>query len=1611
MATAAEQGSLRQIAPLNLQGNVWANWCQWKRDFEIYRCALGLDEKSEKRNVYTMLHCMGPECKLIYESFNFDVEEENEAEEEEEAERNRGEEFETVKQYFDEYFKQKKRVRQVRKEFNRMRQREDESVLTYINRLKVKVKECEYDNPDDMVLDRICDGVKNIKIEEKLCELDYGDDELSLEKAVEVCRRLEMTQEQMERKDSSSREKDSSSRDAFPVSATRGPSASIRGSRGYMSRGPRFKYSNRANSSSCDYCGLNHGPQARCPAYGTECSKCKKLNHWARCCHANDRRYGNAQNRQYRNNQRGPPTQNRQYRNDSRGHSVQNRQYGNFRRGQSSGQFRKYNAYTADEEMVMNEPVEYDTSMEQSEFFVYSTQVVSLESMADSRDGQSAYVHAAQRDNMNSDRWSVNMCVNDNTDVTFKIDTQAQCNIVSLNILKQIVANSNVDIPLRPSEVRIRALGGTMIQPVGETVLQCKYRDNVENLKFQVLDRNVPTLLGDIDSVKMGLIARIHCVVENHYESDKVQCIVGDKQVTTGDNTQDEFQNLCSVKQENSQDELQNLGSVKQDNSQDELQNLSSVKQSRCSQDELQNMSSVRQRVYSQNIPQKQYMTCDDALTDYADVFQEFDGSSVPYEDIELEIDETVEPVIHPPRKVPVAIYDLTRNHLMTMKTKSIIDNVRKHTPWVNSMLTITTRREDGSIKVRTCIDPKDLNRALKRSHFPMNTLEDVTTRTKDSKVYGKFDASEGFFQMRLSERSSYLTTFNTPWGRFRYLRLPMGLKTSPELFQRAMMDLFGDLPGVEIVMDDLLVHAPDMSTFIQRMVAVLDRCRQYNLKLNKKKTVVGVEEIDWVGHTLSKEGVKISRQKVKAILDMPPPVSTDQVHRFLALLTYLHKFIPNMSQLTAPLRELLKKDVDFYWDKPQQDCFIACKRVLTQAPVLRYYSVKEPVLMSCDASSKGLGAVIIQGGQPVGYASKALTETEQRYAQIEKEALAIVFGCTRFHMMTYGRDKITVETDHKPLVNIWNKPLNKAPMRLQKMLLQLQPYSIELVYRKGKDIPVPDALSRLYLPEEGEKLVDDEVMVSVVDTNFSHDRQAELRCETAEDTTLQMLSNTVRNGWPEERRRLPNELKPYWEFREEISVTDGIVYRGDRVVIPEKMRQRMLDLVHQAHLGIVKSKQKANDVIYWPNINKQIKDLVSKCETCQSRRNKQQKEPLKPTEIPDRPWSKIAADLFELDQQMFQIVVDYYSNFFEVSQVKDSKAATVIAMLKDCMARYGIPEELVTDGARYYDCHEFQSFASKWGFKHTFTDPYHSQSNGLVENAVKICKQLFKKAAASNSDPYLALLDNRNVPRDELIGSPSQRLMGRRTRTLLPTADSKLMPKTIEPQVVKSQLQKYRDTQKHYYDRTAKELQPLKIGESVRIQTDHGWQPAKVVDIGPEPRSYKVVNSQNREYRRNRKFLLKTAEEHSIPDRQAPNRQRNREPVVPPSVGVTAGMSFRPRQQLRQPIRQEPVRQPVRHEQMRQQPPIGIRHESVRQPMRQKSVRQPVTHDSVSQPVAQVPQPVINQTTRPVVNEHLSKSVPKPVQVNTNARPVVRTRSGRSVQPPARFKDFQMGK
>ena len=274
-----------------------------------------------------------------------------------------------------------------------------------------------------------------------------------------------------------------------------------------------------------------------------------------------------------------------------------------------------------------------------------------------------------------------------------------------------------------------------------------------------------------------------------------------------------------------------------------------------------------------------------------------------------------------------------------------------------------------------------------------MKTLDDILPKLSGAKNFTKLDARSGYWAIKLSEKSSFLTTFNTAFGRFRYRRLPFGLKLSQDEFQRKIDETLEGLHGVCAIVDDILVYDKTRGEHDKNLREVLKRCLEKGIKFNEDKLEVAVTEMQYFGYFFTSSGLKPDPSKVSAIVNMEPPKNKAELETLLGMVNYLSKFAPNLLQVTSPMRQQLTKNAEFTWVQIQNDAFEKVKCVLTQTPVLAYFDPDKLVTIQSDASKFGLGSTLMQDGKPIAYASKSLTQTEINYSQIEKELLAILFS------------------------------------------------------------------------------------------------------------------------------------------------------------------------------------------------------------------------------------------------------------------------------------------------------------------------------------------------------------------------------------------------------------------------------------------------------------------------------------------------------------------------------------------------------------------------------------------------------------------------------------------
>ena len=646
--------------------------------------------------------------------------------------------------------------------------------------------------------------------------------------------------------------------------------------------------------------------------------------------------------------------------------------------------------------------------------------------------------------------------------------------------------------------------------------------------------------------------------------------------------------------------------------------------------------------------------------------------------------------------------------------------------------------------------------------------------------MFSKLDASSGYWQIPLHPENSRLTTFITPSGRFCFRCLPFGITSAPEIFQKRMTNLLKDQKGVAAIQDDIIVFGRSVAEHHARLQQVFETIEKSGLKVNEKKCEIRKPTICYFGNVVCEEGMSQDLDKVKAIQELSAPHNVPELRQVLGMINYLGRFLSNLPRVISPMSELLKCDSAWNWSHQHQEAFDKVKAMVTTAPVLAFYDVDKPTVVSADASSYGLGSVLLQKHsdqlRPVAFASLTLTDSEKKYAQIEKECLASVWACEKFSRYLCGLESFQLLTDHKPLVSLINHhDLDRLPLRCQRLLMRLMRFRVKAEHVPGKQLVVADTFSRNPLAALFETSDTQEDVKACVDTAemerpASPEQIEQIKCATASDPQLRRILAYTVSGWPKYAKDVPEEIRKYHAVRGELSVVDGKIIYHNRLVIPSSLRSEVLERIHDCHQGMTRCRERANMSVWWPGISRDIQSKVSGCEFCQENLPSQRKEPLIKTSLPERAWKKIGADLCEHQGKQFLVVIDYYSRFPEIAYMSTTTNDAVINKRKDIFARWGVPEEIVSDNGSQFSSEQFRKFSQEYDFKHFTTSPYYPQANGEAESGVRIAKKILRQRG-----PFLALMSYRATPHTATGVSPCQLMMGREIRTLLPTLESNL--------------------------------------------------------------------------------------------------------------------------------------------------------------------------------------------------------------------------------------------
>ena len=822
-------------------------------------------------------------------------------------------------------------------------------------------------------------------------------------------------------------------------------------------------------------------------------------------------------------------------------------------------------------------------------------------------------------------------------------------------------------------------------------------------------------------------------------------------------------------------------------------------------------------------------------------------------------------------------------------------------TTWCSRMVVV--RKKDGS--PRRTVDYQALNRQCIRepiySASPFHTARKIPQNTWKS----VFDAIDGYHSVEIDEASSKLTTFITPWGRYRYLRFPQGHCAAGDAFNGRVESILSQVPRLVRIVDDMCLYDESIEDMFWHSWDLLETCSKNGIVLNESKFQFCKQTIEFAGLTVTSNSVQPSAKTLAAIENFPPPTDLTKARAFFGLANQVQWAYANGPEMSA-FRELVKPNSTFIWTDELKVLFNNCKsKIINQVKDgVKHFDLHRKTCLQTDFSQEGLGYLLLQkycscamdrapvcckqGWRLVFAGSRFTKGAEKRYAPTEGELLAISWALNHSHIFTKGSPNLVVVTDHKPLLGILNnKPFNdiKNPriFRLKEQTLQ---FDFTISYNRGKWQRGPDALSRspqCFALELFHTSIGAGVEKFEHETPYDVIAMAELnelttnttvslkdiREATKRDPELIILSKTIQQGFPTSHDSMDAPVRQYFPIRNELSLyDDGLVMFQQRLVIPKILRGPILDILHHAHQGVEGMRSRAKNTVYWPGLNSSIRKKREECTTCNELAPSQAKEPLKMMPQPRFPFQYLCMDAFETRGQNYLAAVDKFSGWLLIYHCRGTiTSGTVISKLRRIFQAYGAAEKLYTDNGLPFNSQQVTDFLNRWKVQHVTSSALYPQGNGRAELAVKTAKRVIR----DNTGPggtldcdkaARALLQYRNTPIKHLGLSPAQVLFQRDLRDSLPTIPTRLQLHrqwVVDADDRERAFQRRNEGIIERYNRTARDLPPLPEGSEVRIQDvgkSGGWNKYGVV-VSNIDRKYTIrTHGSNRVITRNRRHL-----------------------------------------------------------------------------------------------------------------------------------------------------------
>ena len=782
---------------------------------------------------------------------------------------------------------------------------------------------------------------------------------------------------------------------------------------------------------------------------------------------------------------------------------------------------------------------------------------------------------------------------------------------------------------------------------------------------------------------------------------------------------------------------------------------------------------------------------------------------------IQIHVDPNAKPVcLTKPAPIPLHWQERVEEELNRDVAMGVLERVPfgEATTWCFRL--VITRKEDGGPRRTVDISPlnKYCEREVHASKSPFNLARSVPAGS----VKSVFDAWNGYHSVPIREEDRHLTTFTTPWGLFRYKRAPQGFLSSGDGYNRRFDAIVAHISRLERCVDDSLLHDLDLEDHWWRAIEFIELCGRSGIVLNSEPEKFQFAEpiVDFAGFRITNDNVEPLPKYLDAIRNFPTPTNITDIRSWFGLVNQVSHYA-QLRDMMAPFRKFLSPKVKFDWSEELNTVFEESKLKIVEAikEGVKIFDITKRTCLRTDWSKQGIGYFLAQkhcnckggsfgccqdGWQITLAGSRFLLPAEKNYAPVEGEALAVAWALEQTKFFTMGCNNLLVIVDHKPLTKIFgDRRLDEIDNpRLFRMKRRTLMWQFEIEYQRGVKNPFADAMSRH--PNKHSETASCEMMSSDDLDEASHISNIRSEAETlfavtwgrvksaAEaDVESQLLIQMIGKGFPPTKREVPEQVRCYWEVREHLYSSDGVILYKDRIVIPRSLRGHILDNLHSAHQGTSSMFARAQGLVYWPGMSTDIEDARNHCRTCHRNAPSQSKLPPTAPKIPTTPFELIYADYFKLIGFFYLVIGDRLSGWTEVVQVnpgsQSSGSKGLCRALRQVFATFGVPEELSSDGGPEFVSQETKDFLSRWGVRHRLSSAYFPQSNGRAEVAVKMTKRLLEDNVTENGDlntdkVLRALLQQRNTPEKDCKLSPAEVLFGRNLKDAMPTIDKSVM-------------------------------------------------------------------------------------------------------------------------------------------------------------------------------------------------------------------------------------------